>query len=170
MRGPNVLKAEFMLTLDCAVMHRAKTWAMLLLPTSPGSSLFCPVAVFHLSMHQLGASLVKWACPKPHFAKGYQLFSEETEAGASRGSEETSHPLWPLLSQVNMQFFVVLWMPIGVGHSNSVYVLTSQGLYLCNLCDLTVKSFISKALKAWLFEVTSAAKLHQKGGWWNPIF
>lgn len=158
-----------MLTPDCAVRHRAKTWAMQLLPTSPGSCLFCPVVVFYLSMHQLGASLVKWACPKPHFTKGYQLFWEETKAGISGGSEEMSHPLWPLLSQVNIQPFVVFWMSGGMGCSNPVYVLTSQGLYLCDLCDLTVKSFISKSLKAWLSEVTSVAILHQKGGWWDPI-
>ena len=80
-----------------------------------------------------------------------------------------SHLLRPLLSQVNTQPFVVVCMPGGVGHSNPVYVRTSQGLYLCNLCDLTAKSFISKPLKAWLFEVVSVAKLHQKGEWWDPI-
>lgn len=136
---------------------------------SPGSCLFCPVAVFYLSTHQLRAPQGTWACPKPHFTKAYQLFSEETKAGISRGSEEMSHLPWPLLSQVNTKPFVVVWMPGGVGHSGPVYVLTSQGLYLCSLCVLPVKSFISKPLKAWLFEVVSVAKLHQKGGWWGPI-
>lgn len=76
-----------------------------------------------------------------------------------------SHALSPLFSQVNTQPSVVVWMPGGVGCSNPGFVLTSQGLYLCDLCDLAVKSFISKPLKAWLFEVTSVAKLYQKGGW-----
>lgn len=59
-------RAEFMLTLDCAVMHTAKM-SSAAADNEPCELFVLSNGCFFLSVQQLGASLVKGICLKPHF-------------------------------------------------------------------------------------------------------
>lgn len=77
-------RAEFMLTLDCAVMHIVKR-ALQLLTTSPVSCLFCPMAVFLIYAPARSFS-GEGSLPEATF-HSYQFYSEKALV---KGSEELS--------------------------------------------------------------------------------
>lgn len=82
-RGLSVPRAEFMLTLDCAVMHTVKTSSAA--ADNESCELFCPMAVFLIYAPARSFS-GEGSLPEVMF-HSYQFYSEEALV---KGSEELS--------------------------------------------------------------------------------